>query len=442
MAFYLNLRSFHRNRISYPMPKFTYTAIDASGKQKTGKIVANSEDEANSKLSASGLMVSKLTVAAGAPARKGAPARGGAAKPKKAGGISFGKPINEEGLTIFTRQLATLLQAGLPLLRSLEVMIRQEKNPRFRDILSQIADNVRSGNNLSDGLAQHPKVFEPIYVNMIRAGEAGGVLDVVLSRLARFMEKNLKTKKKVKSAMVYPIVVVCVAVVIVALLLIFIVPRFQKIFSDMLGGAKLPMLTQWVINISNAITPKSLVGAVIMVGVIIAVIVGFRLLVNSGPGAKAKDWLALNTPKIGELSSKAAVSRFTRTFGTLLSSGVPILQALQITRDIIGNSILSAALDRVHDRVRDGEPLAAPLEQQRVFPTMVTSMIDVGEETGELPEMLNRIADNYDEDVDNAVSSITSIIEPIMIVFLALVVGTIVIALFLPIIEIIKQLTS
>ncbi|MGE9293087.1 MAG: type II secretion system F family protein, partial [Puniceicoccales bacterium] len=398
-------------------------------------------------LSASGLMVSKIAVAGsgGGPAKKTkAPARSsGSAKPKKkASSFTIGKAINTEGLTIFTRQLATLLQAGLPLLRSLEVMIRQEKNAAFRDILSQIADNVRSGNNLSDGLAQHPKIFEPIYINMIRAGEAGGVLDVVLSRLAKFMEKNLKTKKKVKSAMVYPVVVVCVAIIIVALLLIFIVPRFQKIFSDMLGGAELPKLTQIVINLSNLITPKSFGSAGIMIGVIIAVIIGFRFLLKSGPGSLAKDWLALKTPKIGDLASKAAVSRFTRTFGTLLSSGVPILQALQITRDIIGNAILSKALDRVHDRVRDGEPLAAPLEQQRVFPTMVTSMIDVGEETGELPEMLNRIADNYDEDVDNAVNSITSIIEPIMIVMLAVIVGTIVIALFLPIIEIIKQLTN
>lgn len=425
------------------MPKFSYTAIDPSGKQKTGKIVANDETEANSKLTAGGLMVSKLEAISGGgePKKANRPSAAGA-KPKKAAGISFGRVIGEEDLTIFTRQLATLLQAGLPLLRSLEVMIRQEKNARFRDILTQIADNVRSGNNLSDGLAQHPRVFEPIYINMIRAGEAGGVLDVVLSRLARFMEKNLKTKKKVKSAMIYPIVVITVAVVIVAMLLIFIVPRFQKIFEDLLGGAQLPALTQIVINFSNFITPDSWTGAGILVAVIIALIYGFKFAVKSGPGARAVDWLALNTPKIGDLASKAAVSRFTRTFGTLLSSGVPILQALQITRDIIGNAVLSDALDKVHDRVRDGEPLAAPLEQQRVFPTMVTSMIDVGEETGELPEMLNRIADNYDEDVDNAVNSITSIIEPIMIVMLALIVGTIVIALFLPIIEIIKQLTS
>ena len=435
------------------MPKYSYTAIDPSGKQKTGKIAANSEDEASSKLSAGGLMISKIEeIGAGAPAKaaKGkAPARKGgggraSSKKKSSGGISFGKVIKEEGLTIFTRQLATLLQAGLPLLRSLEVMIRQEKNPRFKEVLSQIADNVRSGNNLSEGLAQHPKIFEPIYVNMIRAGEAGGVLDVVLVRLARFMEKNLKTKKKVKSAMVYPIVVVCVAVAIVALLLIFIVPRFQKIFADLLPGgeSQMPWLTTMVINFSNALTPDSVGQGVILVGIIIAVIFGFRFAIKSGPGSALKDKIMLKMPKIGDLVQKAAVSRFTRTFGTLLSSGVPILQALQITRDIIGNKVLSDALDRVHDRVRDGEPLATPLEQQRVFPTMVTSMIDVGEETGELAEMLNRIADNYDEDVDNAVNSITSIIEPIMIVMLALVVGTIVIALFLPIVSIIQGLTQ
>ncbi len=434
------------------MPKYSYTAIDSSGKQKTGKIAANSEDEASSKLSSGGLMVSKIEeIGGGKPAKatkaKGPSRKSGggrASSKKKSSGFSFGKVINEEGLTVFTRQLATLLQAGLPLLRSLEVMIRQEKNLRFKEVLTHIADNVRSGNNLSEGLAQHPKIFEPIYVNMIRAGEAGGVLDVVLLRLALFMEKNLKTKKKVKSAMVYPVVVVCVAVAIVALLLIFIVPRFQKIFSDMLPGgeSEMPGLTKMVIAFSNALTPDSFMQGIILVGVIIALIFGFRFAVKSGPGSALKDKLVLKLPKIGDLAQKAAVSRFTRTFGTLLSSGVPILQALQITRDIIGNRVLSDALDRVHDRVRDGEPLATPLEQQRVFPTMVTSMIDVGEETGELAEMLNRIADNYDEDVDNAVNSITSIIEPIMIVMLALIVGTIVIALFLPIVSIIQGLTQ
>lgn len=418
------------------MAKYSYTAIDQSGKQKTGKIDAADDAEANAKLSGMGLMVSGLTKEAGK-------ARAGKAKAKAGGksgggGFSFGKAINQEGLTIFTRQLATLLQAGLPLLRSLEVMIRQEKNPAFKNILSQIADNVRSGNNLSDGLAQHPKIFDRLFVNMVRAGEAGGVLDVVLSRLARFMEKALKTKKKVKSAMIYPSVVITVAVAIVVGLMIGVVPRFQDIFNEMLGGAQLPALTRWVIGFSDFVQNNIIVSIIIVA----VVVVGFKFMINTTGGRMMWDRITLKTPKIGSLLQIAAISRFARTFGTLLSSGVPILQALQITKEIIGNSVIEAALEKVHDRVRDGEPLATPLEQQRVFPTMVTSMIDVGEETGELAEMLNRIADNYDEDVDNAVSSLTSIIEPIMIVVLALIVGVIVIALFLPIIGIIQQLSG
>ncbi|MEO0795677.1 MAG: type II secretion system F family protein [Verrucomicrobiota bacterium] len=423
------------------MAKFSYTAIDPSGKQKTGSIDAATQDDAQNKLSGMGLMVSKLSKQADAGKRSRRSSAKANAGGKKKGGIQFGKIIGQEDLTIFTRQMATLLQAGLPLLRSLEVMIRQEKNAAFKDVLVQIADNVRSGNNLSDGLAQHPKIFKPLFVNMIKAGEAGGVLDVVLSRLARFMEKDLKTSKKIKSAMIYPIVVISVALIIVMGLLIFIVPRFQSIFDTMLKGKPMPALTEFVINAGNLVKPSSFIDFLIKFGAAIALFFIFRFVVGTGPGQKAKDWLALNTPKVGELVSKAAISRFTRTFGTLLSSGVPILQSLTITRDVIGNSRIAQALDRVHDRVRDGESLATPLEQQKIFPTMVTSMIDVGEETGELSEMLNRIADNYDEDVDNAVNSITSIIEPIMIIFLALIVGTIVIALFLPIISIIQNLS-
>lgn len=421
------------------MAKFKYTAIDSSGRQKNGTIVAKSEEDANAQLSGMGLMVSSLVPdTAGAKGGGKSKAGMGSATGRKSGGISIGKIVKEEELTVFTRQMATLLQAGLPLLRSLEVMIRQEKNPRFREVLNQIADNVRSGNNLSDGLAQHPKVFDRLYVNMIKAGEAGGVLDVVLNRLALFMEKSLRIKKKVKSAMIYPIVIIGVAVAIVVLLMAFVVPRFQQIFAEILGGAQMPALTQFVIGISEFIQHHWIAS----MGIVAAVIIGFRAILKTKKGRYVFDWLMLNAPKIKDLASKAAVSRFARTFGTLLSSGVPILQALTITRDIIGNQVLMNALDKVHDRVRDGEPLAGPLEQQGVFPTMVTSMIDVGEETGELSEMLNRIADNYDEDVDNAVASITSIIEPVMIVFLALGVGTIVIALFLPIISIIQRLTG
>jgi type IV pilus assembly protein PilC len=418
------------------MPKFKYTAIDQNGKQKTGSVDAASQDEASSKISAMGLMPTNVAQ----DSSNGISASKAKVKKNKTQSRSggFGKVIKPEELTTFTRQLATLLQAGLPLLRAIEVMIRQERNLRFKGCLEQIADQVRSGNSFSDGLTQHPKIFDRLFVNMIRAGEAGGVLDVVLSRLAGFMEKAQRTKKKVKSAMVYPIVVVGVAVSIVVLLMVVVVPKFQTIFDDMLEGAALPGPTQLVISISNFLRDH----IAISIGLIFALFFGSKFFLRTEVGSKAFNWCALNLPKVGDLVSKVNIARITRTFGTLLSSGVPILQSITITKDITGNVFYTNALSRIHDAVRDGESLAAPMEREKVFPNMVTSMIDVGEETGELSEMLNRVADNYDEDVDNAVAGITSIIEPVMIVFLAVVVGFIVIALFLPIVEIIKQLTG
>lgn len=417
------------------MAKFKYTAIDANGKQKTGTVEAASQDEANSKLTAAGLMPTKVAAAGSGGSAKSTPSK----KPKSAKkGINFGKVIKPEELTTFTRQLATLLDAGLPLLRALEVMIRQEKNLRFQAVLEQIAGQVKSGNSFSDGLSQHPKIFDRLFVNMVRAGEAGGVLDVVLARLAGFMEKALKTKKKVKAAMVYPVVVVGVAVSIVALLMVVVVPKFEAIFADMLGGASLPGPTQLVVGVSNFMRENILVS----LGIVALVIIGFKFFKKTAFGAKMFNWLSINLPKVGDLVRKVNIARITRTFGTLLSSGVPILQSITITKDITGNKFYETALSRIHDAVRDGESLAKPMEREKVFPNMVTSMVDVGEETGELAEMLNRVADNYDEDVDNAVAGITSIIEPVMIVFLAVVVGFIVIALFLPIVEIIQQLTG
>ena len=418
------------------MAKFKYTAIDVNGKQKTGTVEASSQDEASSKLSASGLMPTKITKSSDGATARAASKKGGKKSKKSSGG--FGKVIKGEELTTFTRQLATLLDAGLPLLRALEVMIRQEKNARFQAVLEQIADQVKSGNSFSDGLAQHPKIFDRLFVNMVRAGEAGGVLDVVLARLAGFMEKALKTKKKVKAAMVYPIVVVGVAVSIVALLMVVVVPKFQTIFDDMLEGAALPGPTQLVVGVSNFMREN-------IVLTIIILVIGFfasKFFMKTPFGSKMFNWLSINSPKVGDLVRKVNIARITRTFGTLLSSGVPILQSITITKDITGNKYYESALTRIHDSVRDGESLAAPMSRETVFPNMVTSMVDVGEETGELAEMLNRVADNYDEDVDNAVAGITSIIEPVMIVFLAVVVGFIVIALFLPIVEIIKQLTG
>ena len=408
------------------MAKFRYIGKNKEGQEVNDVVDAQSEAKARMALSAQGIRVAKIVEMT---------ADEGAKKPKKA---MFGSGISSESVTIFSRQLATLLTAGLPLLRSLEVIGRQEKNPYFKSVIEQLADNVRTGNKFSDGLAQHPKVFDSLYVNMARAGEAGGVLDVVLDRVATFQEKSLKTKAKIKSAMVYPVVIMVVAVVIVALLMVFVVPRFQKIFDDMLKGQAMPAVTEFVIGISTFIQSN----IIATLGIIVAVYVGIKLFFRTKVGNRIWDNAVVRLPKIGDLAVKSTVARFTRTFGTLLASGVPILEALTITKGTLNNSVIVDALQRVHDRVRDGETLATPLEQQKIFPSMVTSMVEVGEETGQLAEMLNRIADNYDEEVDNAVSAVTSIIEPIMIVMMAVVVGTIVIALFMPLISIIQNLTN
>ena len=414
------------------MAKFKYIALDKEGRELSGVIESTSENRARKELAAQGFSVSRIAeVAAIASDKKASTAK--AKKPL------FGTGVKKENITVFSRQLSTLLKAGLPLLRALEVIGRQEKNPYFKAVVEQLADNVRTGNKFSDGLSQHPKIFDKLYVNMAKAGEAGGVLDVVLDRLSTFQEKALKTTNKVKSAMVYPIVIMGVAVAIVAILMIFVVPQFQKIFTDMLkGNARMPALTQMIIDISDFMKENYILTGLIIVGVILFVKIFFKTKI----GIRVWDTAALKLPKIGDLVMKSTVARFTRTFGTLLASGVPILEALTITRGTIKNSLISDALSRVHDRVRDGENLSTPLDQQNIFPTMVTSMVEVGEETGQLPEMLNRIADNYDDEVDNSVGAITSVIEPIMIVFLAVVVGTIVIALFLPIIQIIQNLTG
>jgi len=409
------------------MTKFKYIATDKNQKEMQGVIEAGSERSAKAQLVSQGLVV--VRIAEVVEYSKNI---------KKAKKPLFGSGVSSENVTIFTRQMAILLKAGLPLLRSLEVISRQEKNPFFKGVIEQLADNVRTGNKYSDGLSQFPKIFDKLYINMVRAGEAGGVLDVVLDRVAMFSEKALKTAKKVKGAMIYPIVILTVALSILAVLMVFVVPKFQQIFQDMLGGAQMPKLTQVVIDLSEFMQGNILA----TLGIIVAFIVAVKLFFKTKVGIRVWDTFVLKCPKIGDLAVKATVGKFTRTLGTLLASGVPILEAIKITQGTIKNTLVSGALERVHDRVRDGETVATPLEQQKIFPSMVTSMVEVGEETGQLSEMLNRIADNYDEEVDNAVGSITSIIEPIMIVFLAVIVGTIVIALFLPIIEIVSKMSG
>ncbi len=376
------------------------------------------------------------TFAAKAPPKPNAAFQMGGAAPKKRR-RRFGKGINAKGLAVFTRQLATLVKAGMPILRSLEVLARQEKRPAFKEVIESIADTIRSGGNFSDGLAANDHVFDRLYINMVKAGEAGGVLDTVLERLSVFMEKAQKILGKVKSAMIYPVIIMSIAVLIVSVLMVFVVPKFQDIFTGMLKGQPLPLPTQILLNVSNFMKDNIL----IVLGITFGLYVGFKLFSKTRIGRRIIDWLMINTPIMGELFLKAAIGRFTRTFGTLLASGVPILQALTITRDTSGNVHVANAINVVHDRVKEGDNVAKPLESTNIFPGMVTSMIEVGEETGALPDMLTRIADTYDEEVDNAVAGLTSIIEPIMIVFMAFMVGSIVIALFLPLVRIIEMMS-
>ena len=374
-----------------------------------------------------------------------APSRGGvafnpatAAMKKRRRSFTLGRAVNGKGIAVFTRQLATLVKAGMPILRSLEVLARQEKRPAFKEVIESIADMIRSGGNFSDGLAANERVFDRLYVNMVKAGEAGGVLDTVLERLAVFMEKAQRITGKVKAAMVYPAIIVCVAGAIVSVLMVFVVPTFKNIFRDMLKGQPLPALTEGLLTVSNFLKDHYLTA----VAGIFVFVVFLRLFRQTKLGARVMDWLLIHMPVLGDLVLKAAIARFTRTFGTLLASGVPILQALTITRDTSGNVHIANAINVVHDRVKEGDNVAKPLESTHIFPGMVTSMIEVGEETGALPDMLSRIADTYDEEVDTSVAALTSIIEPIMIVFMAVVVGTIFIALFLPMVSIIQNLPT
>jgi type IV pilus assembly protein PilC len=412
------------------MPEYKYTAIDRNGAQTSGKIEATNDEQARQKLMAKGLMVTTLANDAGSAK----PAAASAAPSK--GGFTFGSKVSQNDVTIMTRQLATLIVAGLPLLRALELITKQERNPAFKAILANVADSVSQGNNLSEAMQAHPKVFDKLFVNMVRAGEAGGVLDKVLDRLAKFREKAERIQKKVKSAMVYPGVVMTVAIVIVYILMVKVVPSFQKLLDGQ--KTQMPPLTKFVIGISQLLTVYWWATPVIIFGIYF----GLKSWLATEKGKELFDRIIFRLPKVGTFVQIVSVSRFARTFGTLMASGVPILQSISITRDTLDNVVIAKSLERVHDRVRDGEPLSVPLEQSGVFPQMVTSMIQVGEETGQLPEMLNRVADIYDEEVDNAVTALTSIIEPVLIVFLAVVVGAIVLAMFLPLIALITKMTG
>jgi type IV pilus assembly protein PilC len=416
------------------MPVFNYSAVDSRGQQKTGTINATTPADASAQIKQQGLFPTQIVeMTATAAAAASSPIA------KKGFNIKFGGgKVKGKVLTVFTRQLATLIDAGLPLLRSMRTLIKQERNPVLKSTMVTLAEAVESGSTFSEALAQHPKIFNKLYVNMVKAGELGGVLEIVLTRLAEFQEKSQRIRGKVVSAMVYPIVVLCIAIVIMGFLLVFIVPRFESIFKDMLGGKPLPALTEFVINISRFVQSNWFL---ILVGAGLAFF-GLKIFSKTEGGSMILDRLKLRAPIFGDLLSKTAISRFTRTLGTLVSSGVPILQALNITKETAGNVILADAINNVHESVKEGESMVTPLEASGLFPAMVISMVQVGEETGQLPDMLTKVADVYEEEVDVAVQGLTALLEPVMIVFLAVIVGTIVIALFLPLISIIQELTS
>jgi type IV pilus assembly protein PilC len=406
------------------MAKFNYVAMDARGKETKGTLEVASQNEAIGRIRDMGFFPTKVVEEKG-----GGKAAEGAAKPaakkagKKSGGAGLQFQIKIPGLSgrvkpkvlcTFTRQLSTLVQAGLPLLRGLRVLAKQEKNATLRGILGELGTAIEGGSTFSEALAQHPKVFNRLFVNMVKAGEIGGVLEVVLRRLSEFMEKAQKIKGKVIAAMFYPCAVLVVATAIMGILMVVVIPKFKDIFAGGLAGNKpLPAFTSFVLDISDAI--KNHIGTTLLG--IVGFFVAINIIIRTKLGRRLFDKFKLKMPVLGPVVSKVAISRFTRTLGTLVSSGVPILQALTIVKETSGNVIVAKAVSDVHESVKEGETITAPLEASKVFPPMVISMVDVGEQTGALPEMLMKIADNYDEEVDNAVAAMTSLLEPIMIVF-------------------------
>ena len=424
------------------MARYKFTALDAKGKEVHGEIDADSQSMAVARIREKQYFPTKVEELA---------AGGGAAAPAKKGGAKKGAMqmelklpkflqggVKAKQLTTFTRQMSTLVNAGLPLMRALRVLQRQEKNVALRDAVVQMAESIESGSTFAEALAAHPKIFDRLFVNMVKAGEIGGVLDVVLARLAEFQEKAEKIKGKVKSAMTYPIVVLVMALSILMFLMTYIVPKFADIFGDLMGGKGMPMLTQFVMSASSVMVHRF---PVVLIVIVVLVVV-IKLLARTDKGRYGLDQFKLHAPVFGTLISKNSISRFTRTLGTLMSAGVPVLQALNIVKETVGNEVISKAVVTIHDAVKEGENMAPPIASSKVFPPMVVSMVEVGEETGALPDMLMKIADSYDDDVDNAVAAMTSIIEPLLIIFLAVVVGTIVIALFMPLVSIIGGLSA
>ncbi len=353
-------------------------------------------------------------------------------KPKKVSKFSFGGKVKDKDIVVFTRQFSTMIDAGLPLVQTLEILSTQVENKGFGKILAQIKTDVESGSTYADALKKHPKVFSELYANMVAAGEAGGILDTILNRLAAYIEKSMSLKKKVKGAMVYPLVVSSIAVLVIAVIMIFVVPTFSKMFTQM--GGTLPLPTRIIINMSHFIAG---LGGLMTFGAIVAIVVALKRFRTTEKGKKVIDTILLKLPIFGMLLNKVAVAKFTRTLGTLVSSGVPILDGLEITAKTSGNKVIEYAIMDVRKAVMGGKTLAEPITKAKVFPPMVTHMIAVGESTGALDAMLSKIADFYDDEVDAAVSNLTAMMEPMLMVFLGGAVGFIVVAMYLPIFKLI-----
>ena len=433
------------------MATFQFIAKNSAGQEQRGTIEPGDRAGAIAAIRAQNLMPTALgevkgggTPAPAKSAKKPAKAPAASGKKKGFGQIEIKLPafmrgrVKPKDLTTFTRQLATLVNAGLPLMRCIEVLKKQKMAPAMADCLDGISENIAGGGTFSDALTAYPKIFDNLYVNMVKAGEAGGVLEVVLNRLAEFAEKAQKIKNKVKGAMIYPSVVLFAAIGITAFLLVTVIPKFQQVFNDILGGQQLPAVTEFVMGLSDFVQHN---GLQILMGVA-AVVVVYKVFGRTPFGAYQLDRMRISMPITGTLVRRTAISQFSRTLGTLLASGVPILQALVIVRDTTGNRVVRKAIQTVHDAVKEGESMTDPLASSKVFPPMVVSMVQVGEETGALPDMLTRIANTYDDEVDNAVAGMTAAIEPALIIFLAVVVGTIVIAMFLPMIKIISSVSG
>jgi len=413
------------------MPVFQYTALDANGKEVKSEVEALSNKEAISKIRNRGLFPTKVRARGAAKKTKAA-----AAAPKRRKGA--GGKVKIKVVCQFARQLSTLQDAGLAILRSLRILEEQQKPGRFKRILGYVADDIEGGATLSEALGKYPRCFDRLFVNMIAAGEVGGVLDIILSRVADFMEKSQRMKGRLKSAMVYPAVVLTATFVIVLVLMIKIVPVFATVLTDMSDGkVSLPWITQTLLNISDWLLARKGLNAALVAVTPFVLIAIIRLTKQFRRGRYALDTVNLHIPIIKSLVYKTSVARWTRTLSTLIGAGVPILEALNITRETAGNEVYASMLGKVHHAIRQGDTFANPLRQSKTVDAIVVNMVDVGEETGDMDKMLEKVANNFDEESDVLVASLMSLLEPVMIILLGLVVGTIILAIFLPMVSII-----